>query len=44
MAVDTSNDGLRVPFGLRQGRLYPPQGTERGLACECVCPGCGGDS
>ncbi len=41
MAVDTSNDGLRVPFGLRQGRLYPPQGTERGLACECVCPGCG---
>ncbi len=41
MAVDTSNNGLRVPFGLRQGRLYPPQGTDRGLACECVCPGCG---
>ena len=41
MAVDTSNDGLRVPFGLRHGRLYPPQGTKRGLACECVCPGCG---
>lgn len=41
MAVDTNTKGLRVPFGLKQGRLYPPQMTDRGLACECVCPGCG---
>lgn len=43
MAADTnnSNSGLRVPFGLKHGRLYPPQETDRGLACGCVCPGCG---
>lgn len=30
-----------VPFGLRDGKLYAPADVESGLACECVCPGCG---
>jgi len=41
MVADTNNNGLRVPFGLKQRRLYRPQDTDRGLACECACPGCG---
>lgn len=32
---------LKVPFGLKDGRLYLPQNTTRGLACECKCPACG---
>lgn len=32
---------LRVPFGLRDGRLYEPTEVERGLACGCTCPACG---
>lgn len=36
-----SNAGLRVPFGKRNNRLVAPmEVTERGLACECYCPGC----
>ena len=32
---------LRVPFGLRDGRLVDPaQIEETGLACDCLCPGC----
>ena len=31
---------LRVPFGLREGRLYSPSQTNRGKECGCVCPGC----
>lgn len=31
---------LRVPFGLRDGRLYTPYQTKRGKQCGCVCPGC----
>lgn len=30
-----------VPYGLRDGKLYAPADVESGLACECVCPGCG---
>lgn len=41
MAVDTNTNELRVPFGLKQGRLYSPQDVDRGLSCECECPGCG---
>lgn len=31
----------RIPFGLRDGRLLQPDEVPRGLACDCVCPGCG---
>lgn len=30
-----------VPFGLREGRLYAPADVPSGLACACLCPGCG---
>lgn len=30
-----------APFGLRDGRLYAPADVPSGLACACVCPGCG---
>lgn len=30
-----------VPFGLCEGKLYAPTEVESGLACGCVCPGCG---
>jgi hypothetical protein len=33
--------GLRVPFGLRDGRAYAPSEVQPGQACGCVCPGCG---
>ncbi len=33
--------GVQVPFGLRAGRLYEPLQVPLGLACGCVCPGCG---
>nr|WP_299379562.1 hypothetical protein [uncultured Halomonas sp.] len=33
-------EGLRVPFGLKDGRLYPPNQVENGLSCGCQCPGC----
>lgn len=32
---------IKVPFGLRNGRLYAPGDVQNGLACGCVCPGCG---
>jgi len=33
---------LKLPFGLRpDGRLVDVTQVERGLACACVCPGCG---
>ncbi|MGR7921234.1 hypothetical protein ACU6RQ_09015 [Zobellella denitrificans] len=31
---------LRVPYGLKEGRLYGPGETARGKECGCVCPGC----
>ena len=31
----------RVPFGIgRDGRLVDAASTDRGLACDCICPGC----
>lgn len=33
--------GLKVPFGEREGVLYPPSAVDGGLACGCSCPGCG---
>lgn len=32
---------LKVPFGLKNGRLYAPGVVKNGLACGCVCPECG---
>lgn len=32
--------GFRVPFGLRDGRVWAPAEVARGKACGCVCPGC----
>lgn len=29
---------LKVPFGLKGGRLYSPDEVPNGLACECRCP------
>lgn len=31
----------KIPFGLRDGWLFQPDEVLRGLACDCVCPGCG---
>jgi hypothetical protein len=31
---------LRVPFGLKNGRMVSPADVDSGLACGCVCPGC----
>lgn len=31
----------KIPFGLDNGRLVQPDCVSRGLACGCVCPGCG---
>jgi len=33
--------GFRVPFGLRDGRVWAPAEVAKGKACGCVCPGCG---
>ena len=32
--------GFRVPFGLREGRVWAPAEVASGLACNCICPGC----
>ncbi len=31
---------IQVPFGLRDGRLFEPRQVDRGLKCNCICPGC----
>lgn len=37
----TRNRGFRVPFGLRDGRVWAPGEVAKGKECGCVCPGCG---
>jgi hypothetical protein len=32
--------GFRVPFGLRDGRVWAPGEVAKGKACGCLCPGC----
>ncbi len=32
---------LKLPFGLKDGRLVEISEVERGLGCGCSCPGCG---
>jgi hypothetical protein len=31
---------IKVPFGLRDGRLFDPSQVENGKRCGCDCPGC----
>lgn len=31
---------LRVPFGLKEGRMWSPKQVATGLQCGCVCPAC----
>lgn len=37
----SNDDTLRVPFGLRDGRMWSPRQVANGLACGCTCPACG---
>lgn len=32
--------GFRVPFGLRDGRVWAPGEVAKGKTCGCACPGC----
>lgn len=32
---------LKLPFGLKDGKLVEISEVERGLGCGCICPGCG---
>lgn len=34
--------GFRVPFGLKDGRVWAPAEVAKGKACGCLCPGCHG--
>lgn len=37
----TNSDlALRVPFGLKNGKMYEPTQVKNGLACGCICPSC----
>lgn len=37
---NTQRRGFRVPFGLKDGRVWAPSEVAKGRACGCVCPGC----
>lgn len=40
--ANSSSIGLKVPFGRKDDCLYAPaEVAESGLACGCICPGCG---
>jgi hypothetical protein len=32
--------GFRVPYGLKDGRVWAPSEVPKGKACGCSCPGC----
>ncbi|WP_458734980.1 competence protein CoiA family protein [Zobellella taiwanensis] len=36
----TERPALRVPYGLKNGRLLSPSDVTNGKACGCICPGC----
>lgn len=40
MAAAAKTSG-RLPYGLREGQLLAASAVANGLACGCVCPGCG---
>lgn len=35
-----SEGNLKVPFGLKDGRLHRPDDVPSGLPCGCICPAC----
>jgi len=37
---EQGSGNLKVPFGLREGRLYRPDDVSSGKACGCICPAC----
>lgn len=37
----SNSDSTQTGFGLRNGRMYAPADVEAGLACRCICVGCG---
>lgn len=39
-ANNESRSRLRVPFGLKDGKMYEPRQVGLGKACGCVCPSC----
>ena len=41
MTISSNATLLRVPFGLRDSRLFEPLAVEPGIGCNCICPGCG---
>jgi hypothetical protein len=40
MLSPVTSPTLRVPFGLKDGRMVTPAEVASGRACDCVCPGC----
>jgi hypothetical protein len=41
MAIDyIYNMDLKLPFGLKEGKLVEVSEVERGLPCGCICPAC----
>lgn len=39
---DPSGTSLRVPFGLKDSRMWAPKQVPAGKGCGCRCPACGG--
>jgi Competence protein CoiA-like family len=37
---ESNRSGLRIPFGLRDQRIWAPLEVENGDSCGCVCPAC----
>lgn len=35
-----SGTGSRVPFGIKDGKMYEPRQVPIGKACGCICPSC----
>ncbi|KWU01421.1 hypothetical protein APQ14_06860 [Vibrio toranzoniae] len=31
---------MRIPFGMKDDKLFDVSEVERGRACECICPSC----
>jgi len=38
--AEQASGNLKVPFGLREGRLFRPDDVSSGKACGCICPAC----
>lgn len=40
---DWLGESVLLPYGWRDGRLVSVHEVDRGLACRCLCPNCGGE-